>query len=131
MPNTPTLGPTDDDAHRQAYDHGYSAMDRVDPDHLLPDDVDAVEIIEDDDRHLSEFESVRIAVTESQAMKSLWWALSDYYAEHKTEEEAQRFEREAAVAEDFDTSFRAGAYAALRGGGPDPEGDLPFLDGDD
>lgn len=124
---TPTFGPTDEDVLRQSYEHGYEGFDHVDPDHLLPEDVSAETVLEHDDFRLSDYESVRVSVSEDRYMKGLWWALEDYYEEHKSEEEYQQFQREAAVAEDFDSAFRAGAYAALRGDPCDPEGDLPFF----
>lgn len=127
MRSTPTLGPTDADAYRQAYEHGYSGFDHTDPDHLLPDDVTFEEIQETDAMRLSDFEEVRVAIVESHENKSLWWSLDDFYAEHKSDEIEERYQREAAVAEDFDTAFQAGAYAALRGEECDPQGDLPFL----
>lgn len=124
MTRTPAFGPTDADTVRQAYEHGYTAFDHTDPGHLLPDDVDPSDVIADDDRALSDYESVRVAISESDANRRLWWGLEDYYSEHKSEEEETRFQREAAVAEDFDTAFSAGAYAALRGDDADPERDV-------
>jgi hypothetical protein len=130
MTYTPHLGTTPEEALRSAYSYGYSYFKMNDPEDFIdPDDLDTDIETAIEELGLFHFESVRVAVTESQANKRLWWALEDFYEEHLPLQYPQ-FKREAAVAEDYDTAFQAGASAAILGEERDPEGDLSFLLGE-
>lgn len=55
------------------------------------------------------------AIHENEGYRRLWWAIEDFYEEHMSQEEYERFQREAAVAEDLDAAWEAGAFDALLG----------------
>ena len=121
----PRLGTTFEEALRGAYRYGYERFDHLDARHVLPDDVELSEAL---DVGLHTFESVRLTATESQENKRLWWAIEDFYEEHMPQEEYERLQREAAVAEDLDTAFMAGYYAAIRNEPCNPDDDLWALE---
>lgn len=115
---------------RSAYHYGYSHFEINSPtDFIDPDDLDTDVETAIEKLGLGHFESVRVAISESAANKRLWWALEDFYEEHLPEQYDQMM-REAAVAEDYDTAFQAGALAAIRGDEADPDDDLSLFLGD-
>ena len=124
MNTLPNLGDGDvTDALLNAYHYGHSAFYYANLDHFVPEDVDGEEAAENG--VLREIESVRVTITESAPNRRLWSSLDAWYEQHRTAGEYERFKREAAVAEDFDMMFIAGAFDALEGRDPRGQDVLP------
>lgn len=116
---------TFEEMHRQAYKLGYSDFHFYDAKDLVRGDIDLTKT----DSSLYDYERIRVSISESDAQKTLWRTLEHFYEQNASDELYLQFKRESAVAEDFVTSFEAGAYAALRNDEYDPEDDLSmFLD---
>jgi len=120
------LGETDPEVMRQAFFMGYDAFESNSPSDFL-DESEVERYQEDDDTYLSDFENVRVAISESSECRKLWRELETYYEVEKSEEEEKRFKVEAAVAEDFDVAFNAGAMSAISGDSRDPEDHIEHL----
>jgi len=54
-------------------------------------------------------------IHDCQAHREFWWDIEDFFENHQSEEMYERFQREAAVAEELDISWETGAYDALLG----------------
>lgn len=105
---------------------GYDAFESNSPSDFL--DESEIEMYQNyDDAYLSEFENVRVAISEHSKHRELWAKLDKYYEEEKSEEEEKQFKREAAVAGDFDVAFHAGAMSAISGDNRDPDDHIEHL----
>jgi len=69
-------------------------------------------------------------IAEDTAHGALWREIDRYYAVHADDETEAQYYREAAVAEDLDAAFDAGAWAALTGQECDPDDVAHFYGGE-
>jgi len=121
------LGTTRESALVASYEHGYEAFNRIRVNRILPDDVDVYN--GEAPPPLHEYQSVRLEIKESGANRRLWGALDEFYHNHRPDDVAEQYEREAAVAEDYVVAFEGGCYAALKNEACRPYADLPWFDG--
>lgn len=118
----PNLGTTWREAIRSAYAHGFESFD-----HSNAELIDVARDLKDemgwrDAAHeMANRGDFQAFISGGQANRELWWAIDDFYAEHATAEEYEQLKREAAVAEDIDSAFEAGAYDAILDREYDPD----------
>jgi len=111
MSQTPNLGTSWSEAIKSAYAFGYQSFE-----HSHADIIDEARSIQSE---AGRDMAVDFLMNEAQWFingednKRLWWAIDDFYEAHMPQEEYERLQREAAVAEDLDSAFQAGAYDAI------------------
>lgn len=105
------LGTTWKEAIQNAYAHGYSAFEYVN----CPDDLQEIATNESvsDAIHVAINDEGWQTIPRGHDSERLWWGIDNFYDNHMSEEQYQRLQREAAVAEDIDAAYEAGVWDGL------------------
>jgi len=117
MSETTALGTSWEEAVKNSYRRGYDHFDGIGYEEIKETMQGWAK--EQDQNHAihraMNDPSIDAAIHGCQAHGELWWDIEDFFANHQSLERFERFQQEAAVAEDLDAAFEAGAYDALLG----------------
>lgn len=110
----PNLGTTWESAIKSAYVHGFDAWDNS--------YVEIKDIVQKESEENGEDIAIDMLTNqydyvtgEGSTHREIWWAIDEFFAEHMSEEMNERYQREAAVAEDIYCAYESGCYDGILG----------------
>lgn len=113
MTNTPNFGTTWKEAIQSAYTYGYDCWEYS---HAgVVDKARELLETEGEDAAYDYLMDMEWAITEGSESRAFWWGVDDFFAEQMSEEMNERYQREAAVAEDLHVAYEAGCHDAILG----------------